>query len=81
MVPHHGDTPISGQATIRDYWFNQKYPPTVIPYLVRETEEIFISGDVGLILGRSHLTWEYEGVRTTIPASNYVLVAERGTEG
>ena len=81
LVPHHGDTPIVGHAAIHDFWFNPKYPPTVIPAWTRDAEEIVVSGDVGIVRGRARLTWEYDGMRTTIPEGNYVLVAVRRSEG
>ncbi|MDH3628751.1 MAG: nuclear transport factor 2 family protein [Acidobacteriota bacterium] len=80
LVPHHGDTPVVGRAAIRDFWFNPVYPPTVVPAWTRNTEEIVVSGDVAIVRGRSVLTWEYDGIRTTIPEGNYVLVAVKRAE-
>ena len=77
LVPHHGDAPISGYNAIRDFWFNPKYSPTVVPAWTRTAKEVIVSGDVGIVRGRARLTWEYEGVRTTIPDGNYVLIAVR----
>jgi uncharacterized protein (TIGR02246 family) len=81
LVPHHGDDPIKGREAIRDFWFNPDYPPTVVPEWTREPKEVFVSGDVGVLRGRGRLTWEYDGMRTTIPVSNYVIVAVRRDEG
>lgn len=78
LVPHQGDAPIKGSAAIRDFWFNPNYAPTVIPEWRRESVEIFVLGDTGVVRGRSRpLVWEYEGTRTTIPEANYVLIAVR----
>ena len=77
LVPHHGDAPIVGHRAIREFWFNPDYPPTVIPEWTRSGEEIIVSGDVGIVRGRARLVWEFVGTRTTIPASNYVLIAVR----
>ena len=77
LVPHHGDAPIKGQEAIRKFWFNPDYAPTVVPEWRRESVEIFVSGDVGVVRGRARLVWEYDGTRTTIPDGNYVLIAMR----
>lgn len=81
IVPHHGDAPIKGSKAIREFWFNPEYPPTVVPEWKREPAEIFLSGDMGVVRGRSRLVWEYDGTRTTIPEGNYVIIAERGDKG
>ncbi len=75
LIPHHGDQPIVGKEAIQDFWFNPKYPPTLVPEWNRVPYEIIINGDVGIVRGRSKLVWEYDGVRTTIPEQNYVLIA------
>lgn len=77
LVPHHGDPPIKGHDDIRDFWFNPDYPPTVVPEWTREAQEIFISGDMGIVRGVARLVWEFDGMRTTIPRGNYVIVAVR----
>lgn len=77
LVPHHGDTPIKGHKAIRGFWFNPDYAPTVVPEWRRESSEIFVSGDVGVVRGRARLVWEYDGTRTTIPEGNYVMIAVR----
>ena len=81
LVPHHGDPPIKGHEAIRDFWFNPDYLPTVVPEWTRTPAEFFISGDVGVIRGTARLVWEYDGIRTTIPNNNYVMVAVRGDAG
>ena len=81
LVPHHGDAPIKGHDAIREFWFNPDYPPTIIREWRREAAEVFVNGNVGVVRGRSRLVWEYDGMRTTIPEGNYVLVAVRGEEG
>jgi uncharacterized protein (TIGR02246 family) len=81
LVPHHGDPPIKGHEAIRNFWFNPAYPPTIVPEWSRETREIFISGDVGIVRGRARLVWEYDGIRTTIPEGNYVFVAVKSGVG
>ena len=81
LVPHHGDTPIQGHDAIRDFWFNPEYPPTIIPEWRREATEVVVLGEVGVIRGRARLVWEYDGMRTTIPEGNYVLIAVRGEKG
>jgi len=81
LVPHHGDAPIKGQKAIRNFWFNPDYAPTVVPEWRRESVEIFISGDIGVVRGRARLVWEYDGTRTTIPEGNYVLIAVRQDNG
>lgn len=81
LVPHHGDDPVVGARAIREFWFNPDYPPTVIPRWERNAKEILVLGDAGIVRGRASLTWEYEGIRTTIPESNYVLVAVRTGDG
>ena len=81
LVPHHGDAPIKGHDAIRDFWFNPEYPPTIVPEWQREPAEIFVSGDVGVVRGRARLVWEYDGMRTTIPEGNYVLIAVRREHG
>ncbi len=77
LVPHHGDAPIKGHAAIRQFWFNPDYPPTAVPEWRREAAEVFVSGDMGVVRGRSRLVWEYDGTRTTIPEGNYVMIAVR----
>lgn len=77
LVPHHGDAPIKGHEAIRLFWFNPDYPPTVISEWDRDATEVFVLGDAGVLRGRARLTWEYEGVRTTVPESNYVMIAVR----
>ena len=77
LVPHHGDPPILGHEAIRNFWFNPDYSPTVVPEWRRDAKEVLVLGDVGVVRGRARLTWEYEGVRTTIPEGNYVIVAVR----
>ena len=81
LVPHHGDAPIKGRAAIRQFWFNPDYPPTVVPEWRREAAEVFVSGDMGVVRGRSRLVWEYDGTRTTIPEGNYVMIAVRRSDG
>lgn len=80
LVPHHGDAPVVGAEAIRKFWFNPDYPPTVVPEWTREAEEILVMGDVGVIRGRARLVWEYEGIRTTIPQGNYVMIAVRESD-
>ena len=77
LVPHHGDSPIKGQEAIRKFWFNPDYAPTVIPEWRRDSTEIFVLGDTGVVRGRARLVWEYDGTRTTIPEGNYVMIAVR----
>ncbi len=77
LVPHHGDAPIKGHKAIRDFWFNPDYAATVVPEWRRESSEIFVSGDMGVVRGRARLVWEYDGTRTTIPEGNYVMIAVR----
>ena len=77
LVPHHGDAPIKGHKAIRDFWFNPDYAPTVVPEWRRESSEIFVSGDMGVVRGRAQLVWEYDGTRTMIPEGNYVMIALR----
>ena len=81
LVPHHGDPPIKGHAAIRDFWFNPAYPPTVVPEWTRTAHEVFVLGDTGVVRGRARLVWEYQGMRTTIPDGNYVIVAVRDDSG
>jgi uncharacterized protein (TIGR02246 family) len=81
LVPHHGDAPVLGLAAIREFWFNPDYPPTAIPEWDRSAKEILVLGDVGVVRGRARLVWEYEDVRTTIPESNYVMIAVRTRDG
>ena len=81
LVPHHGDPPIEGHDAIRSFWFNPDYPPTVVPEWTREAKEVLVLGDVGVVRGRARLTWEYDGMRTTIPEGNYVIVAVRQGSG
>lgn len=80
LVPHHGDAPIVGHDAIREFWFNPDYPPTTIPEWRREAAEVLVLGDVGVVRGRARLVWEYDGIRTTIPEGNYVLIAVRVEE-
>jgi len=77
LVPHHGDPPVTGRDTIRQFWFDPHYPPTVVEEWTRQATEVFVSGDIGIVRGRSRLVWTYDGTRTTIPVANYVLVAVR----
>ena len=77
LVPHHGDSPVKGQEAIRDFWFNPDYAPTVVSEWRRESAEIFVLGDMGVVRGRTRLVWEYDGMRTTIPDGNYVMIAVR----
>ena len=81
LVPHHGDPVIKGYNDIRNFWFNPDYPPTVVPAWTREAHEVLVMGDVGIVRGRARLTWEYDGMRTTIPEGNYVIVAVRIDDG
>ena len=81
LVPHHGDAPIKGHDAIREFWFNPEFPPTVIPEWRRDAAEVLVFGDVGIVRGRARLVWEYDGIRTTIPEGNYVLIALRGEDG
>lgn len=81
LVPHHGDAPVKGHKAIRDGWFNPDFSPTVVRESIREAAEIFVSGDVGVVRGRGRLVWEYAGTRTTIPESNYVMIAVRRDQG
>lgn len=81
LVPHHGDAPLVGSDAIRHFWFNPDYPPTVVPEWDRNAKEILVLGDVGVVRGRARLVWEYEGVRTTIPEGNYVMIAVRINKG
>lgn len=81
LVPHHGDPPILGHEAIRSFWFNPDYPPTVVPEWTRDAQEVLVLGDVGIVRGRARLTWEYDGMRTTIPEGNYVMVAVRVNDG
>lgn len=81
LVPHHGDAPIVGAEAIRDFWFNPDYPPTVVPEWDRKAKEILLMGDVGVVRGRARLVWEYQGVRTTIPEGNYVMIAVKSDAG
>ncbi len=81
LVPHHGDTPVVGAEAIRRFWFNPDYPPTVVPAWDRHAKEILVMGDVGVVRGRMRLVWEYDGVRTTIPDGNYVMIAVRTDDG
>ena len=81
LVPHHGDLPIKGSVAIRDFWFNPDYPPTVVTEWNRAPAEFLVSGDVGVVRGRARLVWEYDGVRTTIPEGNYVMIAVRNATG
>lgn len=81
LVPHHGDAPIIGHTAIREFWFNPKYPPTVIPAWDRDPKEFIVSGNIGIVRGRARLVWVYNRVRTTIPEGNYVLIAERQDKG
>ncbi len=80
IVPHHGDKPVQGRDAIRVFWFDPAYSPTVVAEWRREAAEVFVSGNVGVVRGRSRLVWEYDGVRTTIPDGNYVLIAVRTDE-
>ena len=68
------------REAIRQFWFNPDYPPTIVPEWDREPAEFFVSGDVGVVRGRARLVWEYDGVRTTIPEGNYVMIAVRGED-
>ena len=77
LVPHHGDTPILGKKAIRNFWFDPSYPPTVIPQWQRKPLEVIVEDDIGILRGRARLVWEYDGVRTTIPEMNYVMIAVR----
>ena len=77
LVPHHGDPPVVGEQAIRQFWFNPDYPPTTVVEWTRRPAEVIVSGDVGIVRGRSSLVWEYDGTRTTIPEGNYVMIAER----
>ena len=81
IVPHHGDAPVKGRDAIREFWFSPDYPPTVIVEWRRQPAEVFVDGDTGVVRGRGRLVWEYDGVRTTIPESNYVLIAVREPAG
>lgn len=77
LVPHHGDPSIKGRVAIRNFWFSPEYPPTVVAEWTRTAHEYFVEGDVGIVRGRAFLVWEYQGMRTTIPDGNYVMIAVR----
>ncbi|MEO1036554.1 MAG: nuclear transport factor 2 family protein [Pseudomonadota bacterium] len=81
LVPHHGDDPIVGRGNIRAFWFDPTYAPTTILTWERRITEVVVDGDIGYVRGRATLTWDYEGTRTTIPDSNYVLIAVRTDAG
>lgn len=81
LVPHHGDLPIKGHESIREFWFNPDYPPTIVSEWRRKAAEVLVFGDVGIVRGRARLVWEYDGTRTTIPEGNYVMIAVRGEVG
>lgn len=80
LVPHHGDTPIKAKTSIRQFWFNPSYPPTSVVAWERVPVETVILGNIGIVRGRSTLTWMSATARTTIPISNYVMIAVRVDE-
>ncbi len=81
LIPHHGVPHIEGLAAIRAFWFDPSYPPTVVVDWQRTPVEVVVEGDVGMVRGRSRLTWEYAGKRTTIPEGSYLLNAVRTAAG
>lgn len=80
IMPGGGLLPEAGIANLRNFWFPDGAPPTIVNHFTHEIGETDISGNLGIISGRYALSFTYEN-QSIAQAGNYLIVAEHGAGG
>lgn len=80
IMPGRGTEPRRGTSAIRDFWFPEGAPPTIILDFERTPLAITIDNDLGVISGRYRMRFAYDN-STYSQEGNYMTVAERQADG
>jgi uncharacterized protein (TIGR02246 family) len=59
IMPHHGGAPAAGIEAIRTYWFSPG-PVTTITAFELSVDEVYGSGEIAFVRGRSTVRWTVE---------------------
>lgn len=84
LLPHHGDAPVKGKASIRDHFWPPGSPPVEVTRFDMSPEEIM--GRDGLACARGRFALEFrfgsaEDPRSYSTAGNYVMIFEKADDG
>ena len=80
IMPGGGLSPEVGIANLKNFWFPDGAPPTIVNHFTHDIAHTDISGNLGVISGRYALSFTYEN-QSIAQAGNYLIVAEHGVAG
>lgn len=80
IMPGGGLAPENGVANLKNFWFPQGAPPTVVTHFTHDIDEVELSGDLGVVSGRYALSFTYEN-QSIAQAGNYLFVAKSTAKG
>ncbi len=80
IMPGGGLPPEDGINNLKNFWFPDDAPPTIVTHFTHEIDEVRMSGDLGVVSGRYTLSFAYEN-QSIAQAGNYLFVAEHGAGG
>ena len=80
IMPGGGLPSENGVANLKNFWFPQGAPPTIVTHFNHEIDEVDLSGDLGVVSGRYTLGFTYEN-QSIAQAGNYLFVAKNTAGG
>ncbi len=83
IMPHHGGAPVAGIDAIRTYWFSPG-PVTTITAFELTVDEVYGSGRIAFVRGRSTVRWTVEqpsGLQRWSNAGTFINVLVKTRDG
>ena len=83
IMPHHGGAPSAGIDAIRAYWFSPG-PVTVITTFELTVDEVYGSGQIAFVRGRSTVRWTVDqpsGLQRWSNAGTFINVLVKTGDG
>jgi len=80
IMPGGGSPPEIGIDNLKNFWFPDGAPPTLVTHFTHDIDDIDLSGDLGVVSGRYTLSFSYQD-QMVAQAGNYLIVARHRSEG
>jgi hypothetical protein len=80
IMPGGGLAPEVGIVNLKNFWFPDGAPPTIVTQFTHAIEDVDLSQDLGIIAGRYTLNFTYEN-QSVAQAGNYLFVARNTSNG
>ena len=80
LIPHHGDMPIEGEKSIKEFWWPKDFSPSKVTLFQSTYDEVKTYNEIGYLRGRFKLHFDYENKKYSTEG-NYLNIAKKTNEG